>query len=255
MKPMFALAALALAACLPSDSDTVAQPSDSGPVQQGPGPTPQPPGPAPQPIEPQIPVPVPAPQNPPPQNPGEPPQQGGGSDTETLTGFVIGAEGSPQAGIPVKLLPASYDPSHPDPALIRRVLTDATGKFSFTPVDTALSWNVIAGDPAGKSWAIAQGLRPGPASAPLALSLGKVFLISLHTSGYVTRDSGIAYFPGTDILTHCSASSISLVDSVPAGATRFVIESRAGWKYDTTLAVPGDTARIRADGNRFLVGP
>jgi hypothetical protein len=184
-----------------------------------------------------------------------PPQEGGGSDTETLTGFVRDADGSPKPGIAVKLLPAAYDPSHPDPTLIRRVLTDAAGKFSFTKVDTSLVWNVIAGDAASKSWAVAQGLRPGPTAAPLALSLGKVFLITLHTGGYAQRDSGIAYFPGTDILTHCDASSISKVDSVPAGAERFVIESRAGWKYDTTFAVPGDTARVKADQSQFIVSP
>jgi hypothetical protein len=231
MKPLLALAALCLAACLSATSDPSNPSASSGqPPVTGPAQT------------------IPEPQTPPPQNTG-------GSDTETLTGFVSGADGSALPGIPVKLLPASYDPSHPEPALIRRVLTDTAGKFSFAKVDTAMLWNVIAGDSARKSWALAQGLRPGPAAAPLSLSLGKVFLISLHTSAYAIRDSGIAYFPGTDILTRCDAMSVSKVDSVPAGATRFVIESRAGWKYDTTLAVPGDTARVRADRNQFLVAP
>lgn len=196
----------------------------------------------------------PTPGNPDSRNP-EAPHQGGGSDTETLTGLVSASDGSPKPGIPVKLLPASYDPSHPEPARIRRVLTDAAGKFSFDKVDTALAWNVIAGDSASRSWALAQGLRPGPAAAPLTLSLGKVFLVSLHSATYGSKDSGIAYFPGTDILTRCNSGFISEVDSVPAGATRFVIESRAGWKYDTTLAVPRDTTRVSADRDRFLLVP
>lgn len=185
---------------------------------------------------------------------GSNPEEGGGSDTETLTGFVSGTDGSAKPGVAVKLLPSSYDPSHPDPTLIRRALTDSSGKFSFAKVDTTLSWNVIAGDSAGKSWALAQGLRPGPAAAPLTLSLGKVFLISLHAPSYETLDSGIAYFPGTDILTHCNGTAVSRVDSVPAGASRFVIESRAGWKYDTTV-VAADTARIEADKDRILILP
>lgn len=193
-------------------------------------------------------------QNPQTQDPGHPAQEGGGSDTETLTGLVSGTDGSPQAGIPVKLLPASYDPSHPVPALIRRALTDATGKFSFDKVDTALAWNVIAGDTARKAWALSGGLRPGhPAS--LTLAEAKVLLVILHVSGYTTADSGIADFPGTDILTRCNGQSESAVDSVPAGALRFVVESRAGWKYDTTLAIAADTARVKADRNQILILP
>jgi hypothetical protein len=226
MKRLLVLAALALGACLPSGSDP------SGPA---PGPVPS--------------------EDPGPRDPGPTPQEGGGSDTETLTGFVTGADGSPLPGVPVKLLPADYDPSHPDPDRIRRALTDAAGKFSFGKVDTARLWNVIAGDPARQAWALAQGLRPGPAAAPLALSLGKVFLFSMHSTQYGAKDSGIAYFPGTDILAHCDGVTPSLVDSVPEGASRFVIESRAGWKHDTTLAAAGDTTRISADRNRILILP
>jgi hypothetical protein len=228
IKRLMVVAALSLAACLPSGSDP------AGPAS-GPAPIPDP--------------------GTHPSDPVQPPQEGGGSDTETLTGFVNGADGSPLAGVPVKLLPADYDPSHPDPFQIRRVLTDTAGKFRFEKVDTAQLWNVIAGDPARQAWALAQGLRPGPAAAPLALSLGKVFLFSMHATQYGARDSGIAYFPGTDILTHCDGSTPSLVDSVPEGASRFVIESRAGWKYDTTVAVPKDTTRVSADRTRLFVLP
>jgi hypothetical protein len=253
VKRLLALAALSLAACLSPSPDTAGQPTGPGPSQQAPGPKVPPPGPTPLPTQPQIPDPVPP--NPPAQNPGQPPEEGGGSDTETLTGFVNGADGSPLPGVPVKLLPAAYDPSHPDPTLIRRVLTDATGKFSFAQVDTALSWNVIAGDSASKAWALAQGLRPGPMPTPLTLSLGKVFLVNLHSSGYGRGDSGIAYFPGTDILTHCNGITSSLVDSVPSGANRIIVESRAGWTHDTTLAILADTVRVLADRIRINIMP
>ena len=42
--------------------------------------------------------------------------RGGGSDTETLTGIVATPGGLPSARTGVKLIPAGYDPSHPDPA-------------------------------------------------------------------------------------------------------------------------------------------
>lgn len=187
--------------------------------------------------------------------PDAPTRQGGGSDTETLSGMVADGAGSPAAGVPVKLLPAAYDPSHPDSALIRRTRTDSAGRFRFEKVDTTRSWNVIAGDSERKAWVLAQGLRPGPAAVPLKLSLGKVFLISLHSPEYGAKDSGLAYFPGTDILARCNSTTASTVDSVPAEAVRFVIESRAGWKYDTTLVVPGDTAKVRADRSQFILLP
>lgn len=217
MKPLFAAAVLALAACM---SDTTA-PSDRPPVAA----------------------------------PEQPPQQGGGSDTETLTGMVATLDGLPAARIPVKLLPAGYDPSRPDTALIRRAITDENGAYRFEGVDTARLWNVIAGDVASRSWALARDLRPGGPAAIVTLGPAKVLLVTLHVGGYVTSDSGIAYFPGTDILARCDARSVSRLDSVPAAATRFVIESRAGWKYDTTLAAAGDTTRVRADRTQILITP
>jgi hypothetical protein len=89
----------------------------------------------------------------------------------------------------------------------------------------------------------------------LVLSAPKVFLVSLHSAAYAAKDSGIAYFPGTDILAHCDAVSVARLDSVPAGAFRIVIESRAGWKHDTTLASVADTARVVADSAGIQVSP
>ncbi len=184
--------------------------------------------------------------------PDEQTAQGGGSDTETLTGIVTGADGGPAIGALVKLLPADYDPSHPDTTLIRKASTDKSGRFRFEKVDSARSWNLIAGTPGRKSWALARGLKPGPGSRPLSLSLAKVFLFSLHYAGYEYKDSGIAYFPGTDILAHCNGVSASLVDSVPAGAMRFIVESRAGWKHDTTLVSIVDSVDVQADRNGII---
>lgn len=179
--------------------------------------------------------------------PDEKTAQGGGSDTETLTGLVTGTGGAPAAGVAVKLLPADYDPSHPDTSLIRKAMTDADGKFRFEKLAKGGSWNVIAGDAGAKAWALARNLKAGTGGPSLSLSAGKVFLFSLHSADYQVADSGIAFFPGTDILARCGGPSATTVDSVPAGAFRFIIESRAGWKHDTTLASIPDTARVLAD--------
>jgi hypothetical protein len=180
---------------------------------------------------------------------------GGGSDTETLTGRVTGAAGAPAAGVQVKLIPAGYDPSRPDAAGIRRTLTGSDGTFRFEKVDTAAAWNLIAGDAGLKAWAFAGALRAGGAPHALALSAPKVFLVSLHSDVYAAKDSGLAYFPGTDLLTRCNTVSVSRLDSVPAGASRFVIESRAGWKHDTTLVSVADTAKVVADSEGIRIGP
>lgn len=184
----------------------------------------------------------------------KPVKDGGGSDTETLTGKVAHRDGLPAAGIPVKLLPANYDPSQPDLSMIRNSMTDSNGVYRFDSVDSLRQWNIIAGDRPRQAWAMARNLRVGN-QAPMVLNPGKVFLVSLHASTYAATDSGIAYFPGTDILTRCDVRSVSAIDSVPSEALRFVVESRAGWKHDTTLTVILDTARIRADRNRITITP
>lgn len=184
-------------------------------------------------------------------------QEGGGSDTETLTGSVSLPAGAPAAGTMVKLIPNDYDPSHPQDSRILRSLTDADGRFRFEKLEKGKVYNVIAGNTAGHAWAYAAGALPGGEPNALTLSQAKVFLFDLHAENYQRADSGIAYFPGTDILTRCDGVSFSKVDSVPHGALRFVVESRAGWAHDTTLASASiiDTAKIFATRNGVVLNP
>jgi hypothetical protein len=178
---------------------------------------------------------------------------GGGSDTETLTGLVA-LDGKPAVRVTVKLIPADYDPSRPDSASIRRAVTDDSGLFKFEKLDTAKAYNVIAGDPPRKSWAFASAVKAGAGRKALSLALAKVFAFSMHADNYQPADSGIAYFPGTDILTHCNGLTPSLIDSVPSGALHFIVASKAGWSHDTTLVSVGDTAKVSAakSGLTFL---
>jgi hypothetical protein len=185
-------------------------------------------------------------------------QEGGGSDTETLTGSVADPGGAPAARTMVKLIPIDYDPSHPDDSRILRVLTDDAGRFKFGRLEKGKAYNVIAGNTLEKTWAYAKGVRPGTEDKALILARAKVFLFDLHAENYQRADSGIAYFPGTDILTRCDGISFSTVDSVPSGALRFVVESLgSGWVHDTTLVSASviDTAKVLATENGVILYP
>jgi hypothetical protein len=177
---------------------------------------------------------------------------GGGSDTETLSGIVTDANGAAAAGARVKLLPAGYDPSRSGPGAIRETVTGADGAFRFGGVDPGQAWNVIVADAPRATWAFARGLRPGGTAHPLSLGRPKVFNFSMHSTTYAYRDSGIAYFPGTDILARCNGITAATVDSVPPGALRFVVESRSGWKHDTTLAAVADSVDVHADKEKVI---
>lgn len=181
--------------------------------------------------------------------------QGGGSDTETLTGWVASPTGRPSARTLVKLFPADYDPSRPDTTRIRRAMTDDSGHFRFEKLEKAKAYNVIAGNAGEKSWALASGLTAGPERKTLSLSLAKVFKFSLHSNAYTNLDSGVAYFPGTDIFTRCNGVTASVVDSVPSGALRFVVESRTGWKHETTVISVKDTTDVVAGKDGLILYP
>jgi hypothetical protein len=184
-------------------------------------------------------------------------QEGGGSDTETLTGSVSDPAGAPAARTLVKLIPADYNPSDPQDARILRALTDDAGRFRFGKLEKGGTYNIIAGNTLGNTWAYADGVLPGGKPNALILSRAKVFLFDLHTEDYQRADSGIAYFPGTDILTKCDGISFSKVDSVPDGALRFVVKSNAGWAHDTTLASASvnDTAKVLATQYGVILYP
>jgi hypothetical protein len=181
--------------------------------------------------------------------------QGGGSDTETITGSVSLRSGAPAAGAVVKLIPSGYDPARPDATPIRKAIVDASGTFRFGDLDAGGTFNVIAGKPGDKTWAFAGQVKAGGAGTDLFLDPAKVFLITLHSEDYTRADSGVAFFPGTDILARCDGISVSAIDSVPAGVLRLVVESRAGWKHDTTLVSIGDTAQVSADRNGIVYTP
>jgi hypothetical protein len=187
--------------------------------------------------------------------PGPPgPQIGGGSQTETLTGFAYSPSGERLPGIRVKLFPSGYDPSQPDTSLLRQAVTDDSGRFAFTRLDTAAFYNLIAGQPAQRLWAYAESLQTRPVDRPLTLGLASIVMVDLHSSGtYGLRDSGIAYFPGTDILARCDGSSPARVDSIPAGLRNLILRSRAGWEQRVEVPRDADSVFVRASATNVSI--
>ena len=182
---------------------------------------------------------------------------GGGSDTETLSlsGIVYGGDGKPQADALVKLFPSDYNPSRPDASRLRSARTGADGGFRFEGLAGAGPYNLVSQAGPERQTAFAESLRAGPAAETLRLTLARTYFLSMHDSSYAASDSGIVYFPGTDILARCDSRSLSKVDSIPAGLRRIVAESRKGWRRDSLLVITRDSVRIEASEKGFLVIP
>ena len=182
------------------------------------------------------------------------PQMGGGSQTETLTGFAYSPAGERLPGIRVKLFPSGYDPSQPDTAALRQAVTDDSGRFAFTRLDTAAYYNLIAGQPDLRLWAYAESLQTRPVDRPLTLGLASIVMVDLHSSTtYATRDSGIAFFPGTDILARCDGRTTARVDSIPSGLRNLVLRSRAGWQHQVEVPQNTDSVFVTASSTNVSI--
>lgn len=175
---------------------------------------------------------------------------GGGSDTETLTGLLRTADGQPAANAKVKLIPTAYDPSKPEPGLIRTVYTDAKGAYRFDRSPAAGSFNLLAVGASSDAAAFEAGLPADSVPATLTLSKARVVFLSLHNETYATADSGKAWFPGTDVFIRCEGVTATKLETVPRGMDNMVIESRAGWRHDYRITNPADSLAIHADRNQ-----
>ena len=186
--------------------------------------------------------------------------QGGGSDTETLTGRLLAPDGLPAAGVEVTLVPTAYDPSRPEPGQVRTATTDAQGSYSFQSAATG-TYNLVVreapgtyGYPGGAS-VFAGGLAADSVPVSLTLAKARVFYISLHDDAYTPADSGTAWFPGTDILVRCEGVTATKVESLPAGLDNLVLQSLAGWRHDIRVTQPGDSLNISANRQGVTVSP
>lgn len=179
--------------------------------------------------------------------------EGGGSDTETLTGILRTADGIPAAGARVKLIPEWYDPSRPNPDHIRSTVTDAQGRYRLrvTPGVETGTFNLLAISADSSQGIFQSGLASNALPSALTMEESRVFFISLHGDSYTQADSGKAWFPGTDLFVRCDGDTATKLNSVPRGISDMVLESRAGWRHEYTVTNPGDSLLIRA--NRFEV--
>jgi hypothetical protein len=154
--------------------------------------------------------------------------------------------------VKVKLVPAAYDPSLPAPAQVRVATTDAEGRYAF-PKASGGVYNLLARGAAGAygesggTGVYVRGLAADSLPAILSLAKARVFFISLHDDAYTQADSGRAWFPGTDLLVRCEGITATKVESLPAGLDSLVLQSRAGWRHDYRVTVPGDSLSIMAN--------
>jgi hypothetical protein len=170
---------------------------------------------------------------------------GGGSDTETLTGVVLMQNGTRKPDAIVKLFPADYDPRRPSSFQVRTTVSDDSGRFRFTGVGKRY-YNLIAVGKTKLHVAYRGNVQAGPEDHVLRTGPMRVFIISLYDERNQPTESGTFYFPGTDIMARCDGVKPAVVDSVPYGLDRVVVESRSGWRHDTDLAWIGDTVAIEA---------
>lgn len=186
--------------------------------------------------------------------------QGGGSDTETLTGRILDPGGQPAAGVEVTLVPAAYDPSRPEPNRLRIAVTDAQGRYQL-PKAAGGTYNLLVREAsgaygyAGGAGVFAAGLPADSLPASLTLAKARIFYISLHDDAYTAADSGTAWFPGTDILVRCDGTTATKVESLPAGLDSLVLRSLAGWRHDIRVSRSGDSLDIYATRQSVTVTP
>jgi hypothetical protein len=169
----------------------------------------------------------------------------GGSDTETLSGVLLTSGGMPAAGAQVKLVPSTYDPSQPDPSLIRFTYTNPQGRYTFPKSRAAGSYNLLA---AGQTEGAAFIATLSADSVPDTLSLEptRVIFLSMFGSASYAYDPGMAWFPGTDFLFRCETEAAIAMKGLPRSLNSLVLKSTAGWRHDYTFHVPGDTLVINA---------
>lgn len=179
--------------------------------------------------------------------------EGGGSDTTTLSGTVQAVDGSPAPGARLKLFPAGYSPADPGAEPPLRAESDGSGRFAFRGLETGRRYTLLSSGGDG-TWAFADSLSAGEQAGAFRLAPARVFYVSVYDSAFETRDSGIAYFPGTDILARCGAGGDVEIDSIPAGLRRVVVEGPDGWKHDSVLAEAQDTLYVKADPASMTVG-
>jgi hypothetical protein len=177
---------------------------------------------------------------------------GAGSETtNSLTGVIAKADGSPAPNALVQLIPDTYDCVKDSalPASLRDT-TDGQGKYRFTNVDTG-TYTVQATGPAERTRAMVTGVHAigDTVTVPLAL-LHNPGTIKVVLPDSVDKVMGYLYAPGTTIFSFLNnGNGFAVLDSAPSGVIPAIYYSSTNSsaaiviRYNVTVS-PGDTAVV-----------
>jgi hypothetical protein len=181
---------------------------------------------------------------------------GGGTDTETLTGFVVDTRGQPLPHARIKIFSSDYDPAgNKDSNAFTTLRADSNGGFTIAKSTPKGDYRLIVVDSNRNLWGTLDFTWSADTTTYLKVQAlpPRLYRFALESSVYLKSDSGIAYFPGTDILAHCRSGSIERVDSVPAALNRLVVRSRAGWEHDSVLVNLPDSVTVHANVKTLII--
>jgi|GEM_PF-2792719 len=161
--------------------------------------------------------------------------------------------GQPAGGTGVKLFASKLDPSVSDSGILISE-SDTQGRTSFPGLKSAY-YNAIARDTSRGLWAFAESLQVS--EKVISLTLSVPLQVEFHLLTAASRpDSGILFFPGTDILIHCKTESPCFSGDIPRGIRKAIARAASGWQatliweggpgavIDTLSMSPTDTLHI-----------
>jgi hypothetical protein len=180
---------------------------------------------------------------------------GEGNGSETIArGVVLDSAGAPAAGVPVRLLPAAYDPVAKDTLPAQwRALTDAKGQYRLGDI-AAGTYALEAGFASAAMKALVKNIEITGGKIEVAVDTGrlqKTGTVIVGLAGMTPRGGDYVYLPGTSAFTVIDApdsvAGQAVLSNVPAGTFTNLIYVDVDNSQNTDLikdamAVhPGDT--------------
>lgn len=157
--------------------------------------------------------------------------EGGSSVSPEIPVRVHFASGLPASEAEVRRVTSNFDPSVSGSGILIRK-TDTLGQ-AFLPGKRSVYYNLIAHDSLTGQWAFAESLRVSEKYDTLTLTDPLRVEIHLLTASS-QPDSGLVFFPGTDILIRCRAESPCRSGDVPRGLRKVVARAFSGWQQTLT---------------------
>ncbi|MBN2037277.1 MAG: DUF2341 domain-containing protein [Chitinispirillaceae bacterium] len=177
---------------------------------------------------------------------------GAGSETtNSLTGTVAMADGTPAAFAVVRLIPNSHDAVKSEPLPARLITTaNKQGKYGFQRLDTG-AYTILAHHTAGTTTAFITGIHAiGDTVTVEQIRLKEPGAISVVLPDNVDKSVGYLYIPGTTIFTFLnSQGELVTLESVPEGIMPAIAYSSTNSPVSTIIRYDvavnsGDTAVV-----------